>query len=215
MIITWYGQACFKIQSSDTVVAIDPYGKEIGLTPPRFQTHIALVTHNHFDHNNVASLGGEPFTVTGPGEFEVRGVYIHGIKTFHDAVQGKERGLNTIYSIDIEGLRVAHFGDFGETEVRADVLEELGNVSVLLLPVGGTYTIDAKTAAKIVKAVEPRFVIPMHYKIPGVKAKLAPVEEFLKEMGATKVQPQEKLVIKKKDIIGEEEKTDVIVLNTA
>lgn len=215
MVITWYGQACFKIQSSDLTIAIDPYSKEIGLVPPRFQAAITLVTHNHFDHNNAASLAGDPFVVTDPGEYEVRGVYIQGIPTYHDAVQGRERGMNTVYTIDVEGIRLAHLGDVGEPELRSETLEKLGTVNILMIPVGGTYTIDAKEAAHIVKQVEPRLVIPMHYKIPGVTAHVAPVDQFLKEMGSSKIQPQDKLTVKKKDFEGGEEKTEVIVLTTA
>jgi L-ascorbate metabolism protein UlaG (beta-lactamase superfamily) len=214
MTTTWYGQACFKIQSGDTVIAIDPFAKEIGLTPPRFQAHLALVTHDHYDHNNVSSLGGEPFTITSPGEYEVRGVYVRGIETYHDASGGKERGLNTVYTIDVEGIRIAHLGDFGEAELRNETLEQLGDVTVLMLPVGGTYTIDAGVAVKIVNSVEPRYVIPMHYKIPGIKANLASVDAFLKEVGATKVQPQDKFILKKKDIGSEDKQTEVILLKT-
>ncbi|OGZ99691.1 MAG: hypothetical protein A3C07_01910 [Candidatus Sungbacteria bacterium RIFCSPHIGHO2_02_FULL_47_11] len=214
MVVTWYGQSCFKIQSSDFAIAIDPYSKEIGLTPPRFQTAITLVTHNHFDHNNALSLAGAPFVITGAGEYEVRGVYIQGIPTYHDSSEGKERGMNTVYTIDIEGVRVAHLGDFGEPELRDETLEKLGTVNILMIPVGGTYTIDAKEAARIVKQVEPRFVVPMHYKIPGLRANLASVDQFLKEMGSSKIQPQDKLTVKKKDFEGEEGKTEVVLLQT-
>lgn len=214
MVITWYGQACFKIQSGDLVVAIDPFTKEIGLTPPRFKTDVALVTHGHFDHNNVESLSGEPFIITGPGEYEVKGVMVRGIETYHDKAQGKERGLNTIYKIEMEGISLLHMGDFGEEKVRDETLEEIGDVDVLMIPVGGTYTITGLEAAKATKQIEPAYVIPMHYKLPGVKADLESAEAFLKEMGASKTEPMEKLTLKKKDI-PEEGKTTVIVLKTA
>lgn len=214
MVITWYGHSCFKIQSGDLTIAIDPYSKEIGLTPPRFQASIVLVTHDHFDHNNASSLAGDPFIITGAGEYEVRGAYVQGIPTYHDAVEGKERGMNTVYMIAVEGIRIAHCGDFGETELRSETLEKLGNVNILMIPVGGTYTIDARAAARVIKQVEPRFVIPMHYKIPGVKANLASVDQFLKEMGSSKTQPQDKLTLKKKDFEGGEEKIEVVVLQT-
>lgn len=213
MVIQWYGQSCFKIQSGDLVVVIDPFGKEIGLTPPRFKTDVALVSHSHFDHSNAESLGGEPFLITEPGEYEAKGVYVRGIRTFHDTVEGKERGTNTAYMIQVEDIRIAHLGDFGEQEMREETLEELGDVDILMIPVGGTYTVDGKTAGKIVKQIEPRFVIPMHYKIPGIKVALDGVESFLKEMGS-KVEAQDKFTLKKKDI-GEDEKTEVVVLKPA
>jgi len=215
MVITWYGQSCFKIQSGDLVIVVDPFSKDIGLTPPRFRADIALVTHAHHDHNNLDSVSGEPFTITAPGEYEVKGAYIHGIETFHDNKKGKERGLNTIYMIEVEGIRLLHMGDYGEdSDKDARFLEEAGEVDILLVPVGGTYTIDGESAARLTKDVEPRFVIPMHYKISGLKISLADNSQFLKEMGVKNAEPQEKFTIKKKDIT-EEEKTEVVALKVA
>ena len=215
MVITWYGQSCFKIQSGDLVIVVDPFTKEIGLTPPRFRADLALVTHQHNDHNNLESLTGDPFAITGPGEYEVKGAYIHGIQTFHDNHNGKERGLNTIYLVEVEGIRLLHMGDYGE-EIADDsrFLEEIGEVDILLVPVGGIYTIDGRNAARLTKDVEPRFVIPMHYKLPGLSVALADSSEFLKEMGVRSFEPQDKFTIKKRDI-SEDEKTSVIVLNVA
>ncbi|MEK7541320.1 MAG: MBL fold metallo-hydrolase [Patescibacteria group bacterium] len=214
MVITWYGQACFRVQSGELTVAIDPFSKEIGLTPPRFKADIVLVTHGHFDHNNAAALAGSPFVISGPGEYEVQGVTARGIATYHDRVQGKERGFNTIYRIDMEGISLLHMGDFGEEKVRDETLEEIGDIDILMIPVGGTYTIAGADAARIVKQIEPAYVIPMHYKLPGVKANLEGVEQFLKEMGASKTEPAEKLTLKKKDI-PEEGKATVVVLKIA
>jgi len=214
MVINWLGQACFKIQSGEFVMVIDPFAKEVGFAPPRFRADAVLVTHAHFDHANSASLTGDPFVITGPGEYEVKGVYVEGIETFHDNSQGKERGFNTIYRIEMEGLRLAHLGDFGESAMRDETVEALGDIDILMIPVGGRFTIDAEEAAKVVKQIEPRYVIPMHYKIPGLKIAIDSAEDFLKEMGAAKIEAQEKFVIKKKDI-GEEEKTEVILLKPA
>lgn len=214
MIIQWLGQACFKIQSGEFVTVIDPFAKEVGLTPPRFRADAVLVTHAHFDHANFDSLTGGPFVISGPGEYEVKGIYVEGIETFHDNMQGKERGMNTIYRIEMEGLRLAHLGDFGESAMRDETVEALGDIDILMIPVGGRFTIDAEEAAKVVKQIEPRYVIPMHYKIPGLKITLDSIDVFLKEMGVAKTEAQEKFVIKKKDI-GEEEKTEVILLKPA
>lgn len=211
MVIQWLGQACFKIQSGEFVLVIDPFAKEIGLTPPRFRADMVLVTHAHFDHANARSMTGDPFIVTGPGEYEIKGVHVGGTETFHDATQGKERGMNTAYRIEMEGLRLAHLGDFGEGTMRDETIETLGDVDILMIPVGGRFTIDSEGAAKVVKQIEPRYVIPMHYKIPGLKVTLDSVDAFLKEMGAAKAEAQEKFVIKKRDI-GEEEKTEVVLL---
>lgn len=211
MVITWLGQACFKIQSGDLVVVIDPFSKDIGLTPPRFRADIVLKTHEHYDHSNAESLTGEPFLISGPGEYEIKGVYVRGLQTFHDKSQGRERGTNTIYVLGIEGLRLLHLGDFGEGELRSETLEELDDIDVVFIPVGGKYTIDHREATKVVQQLEPRLVVPMHYKIPGLKIGLENAEPFLKEMGAKKSEPQEKLVLKKKDLEGNE-KTEVVVL---
>jgi L-ascorbate metabolism protein UlaG (beta-lactamase superfamily) len=211
MVITWYGQACFKIQSGELVIAIDPFSKEIGLTPPRFRADLVLVTHSHYDHSNSQAIAGDPFLISGPGEYEVKGVYVRGIETFHDANQGKERGKNTIYTLDLEELRLLHMGDFGEAKVRDETLEQIGAVDVLMLPVGGVYTIAAEEAARLAKQIEPAIVIPMHYKIPGILPKLEGVEKFLKEMGAGATTPQEKLTLKKKDV-SEDKPTQVMML---
>ncbi|MDP3778549.1 MAG: MBL fold metallo-hydrolase [bacterium] len=215
MVITWYGQSCFKIQSGDLVIVIDPFSKEIGLTPPRFRADVALSSHAHDDHNNLESVTGEPFIINNPGEYEVKGAYVHGIETFHDNENGAERGLNTIFLVEIEGIRILHMGDYGDDANRdAQFIEEVGEVDILLVPVGGTFTIDGQRAARLTKDIEPRFVIPMHYKIPGLKIALADNTQFLKEMGVKNAESQEKFTIKKKDIT-EEEKTEVVVLNIA
>ncbi|MFY9463327.1 MAG: MBL fold metallo-hydrolase [Candidatus Sungiibacteriota bacterium] len=211
MVITWYGQACFKIQSGDLVIAIDPFDKEIGFTPPRFRADVAMVTHGHHDHANLESLGGEPFAITGPGEYEVKGVLVRGIETFHDAARGRERGLNTIYVIEVEGVRILHMGDFGEEKMREETLEAIGDIDILMIPVGGVYTIEGDAAAKIARQIESSIVIPMHYKIPGLKVPLQGSEQFLKEMGVKDPGAQEKLTIKKKDI-PEDGKTAVVVV---
>ena len=211
MVITWYGQACFKIQSGDLVIAIDPFAREIGFTPPRFKADVALVTHGHFDHANLETLAGEPFAITGPGEYEVKGIVVRGIETYHDASQGRERGLNTIYKIEVEGIKLLHLGDFGEEKLREETLEEIGDVDILFVPVGGVYTIEGDAAARVSRQIEPVIVIPMHYKLPGIKANLQGPEQFLKEMGVKDAEAQEKLTIKKKDI-PEEGKTSVVLM---
>jgi L-ascorbate metabolism protein UlaG (beta-lactamase superfamily) len=198
MIITWYGQACFKIETQGAMLAIDPFSKELGLPPPRFKADIVFVTHEHFDHNNREPFSGA-ITIEGPGEYDLKGIAARGIQSFHDAESGLKRGTNTIYRIEAEEMIIAHMGDFGQPQLTSEQREALGSIDILMIPVGGVYTIDAEAAARIATALEPRIVIPMHYALPKLSVKLEPVENFLKEIGQ-KPEPLPKLTVKKKDL---------------
>ncbi len=215
MQIIWKGQSCFQITSArnkgeQTSVLIDPFSEEIGLRVPKFLTDILLITHNHHDHNNVKAAEGTPFLIQGPGEYEIKNVFIQGIPAWHDDKEGKERGDNTIYIIEAEDLRLCHLGDLGQKELTNEQLEAIGDVDVLMIPVGGVYTISAKEALKIMSQVEPKITIPMHYQIPKLKTKLDGVDKFLKALGIKSIDSQEKLSIKKKDIPLEEAKIVVL-----
>lgn len=217
MQIQWLGQSFFKIQSknndAEITIATDPYGETIGLKPPKFQADIVTISHNHGDHNNLDAIKGEPFIVDSPGEYETKDVFIYGIPSWHDNKQGQERGKNTIYQITAEGINILHLGDLGQDSLNNEQIERIGNVDILLIPVGGIVTIDAKKATEIISALEPRIVIPMHYKINGLKTKseLATVEDFLKVSGLPN-ERMDKLKISKKDLQAEE--TKVIILNS-
>jgi L-ascorbate metabolism protein UlaG (beta-lactamase superfamily) len=177
---------------------------------PSLEADIVLSTHDHEDHNNIKGIKGSAFLITGPGEYEVKGVSVQGISSFHDNVEGKERGKNTIYTIEAEGIRVCHLGDLGQVELSSEQIDQIGNIDVLLVPVGGVYTIDAKGAAKIVSQIEPRMVVPMHYFLPNLRFKLEKVDAFLREMGVKSAESQAKLTLKLKDLTSEE--TKVILL---
>ena len=214
MHITWHGQSFFQLQTSlskgeQTTIAIDPFDESTGLKVPLIQADILLITHDHSDHNNKKAVKGQPFLVEGPGEYEVKEIFIQGIPSFHDEKDGKERGVNTIYTIDVEEMRLCHLGDFGQKELTEDQLEQIGDVDILMIPVGGEVVLDAKGAAHVISQIEPKIVIPMHYSLPKLKIKLDEVEKFLKEIGKKSVVPQEKLLIKKKDLPLE---TQVVVL---
>lgn len=209
MTIIWHGQSCFEIVGGVKIV-IDPYSEDIGLRLPKLTADILLSTHNHPDHNNLKAVGGNYFSVTGPGEYEAKGVYIQGIESWHDSSEGKERGQNTVYLIEAEDLRICHLGDFGQKELTPEQVETLGEVDVLMIPVGGVYTISDKEALKVMSQVEPKITIPMHYSIPKLKIKLEGVDKFLKALGAKSVIPQPKLTIKKKDLSTEEAKIVVL-----
>ncbi|MDP1629680.1 MAG: MBL fold metallo-hydrolase [bacterium] len=214
MVITWYGQSCFKIQAGETVLAIDPFDKSIGLTPPRFRADILLVTHDHYDHNNKESINGEPFLISGPGEYEIKGLEILGVESYHDNNLGAKRGKNTIYKIEMDEIRLCHLGDLGQEKLTDKQLQNLGEIDILMIPIGGKFTIDGASALTVVNQIEPRIVIPMHYKIPGLKIDISGLNEFLKEFGAKETKPEEKLTVKKKDLPQEEE-TKLVVLKLA
>ncbi|MEX0916833.1 MAG: MBL fold metallo-hydrolase, partial [Candidatus Spechtbacterales bacterium] len=175
------------------------------------EAQIVLVTHDHSDHNNAGSLKGSPFIIDGPGEYEYQGIRVKGIRSYHDDKKGADRGANTIYIIRMEGLRVVHLGDLGQTALTDRQVESIGSADVLMIPVGGQYTIDGSEALAIVNQIEPRVVIPMHYAQPGLKVTLDGVETFLKEMGVKDVEAQDKFTIKKASL-AEEGKTEVVVL---
>lgn len=216
MNITLYGQSCFQVSSSEgknnhVSIVIDPFGEDIGLKLPRkLEANIVLVTHDHSDHNNVKAVSGQPLVINGPGEYEAKGVFIRGISGFHDDSQGAERGNITIYTIEAEGIRLCHLGDFGQKELTSDQLEKIGGVDILMIPVGGVYTIDAGEAIKVMAQIEPKITIPMHYQIPKLKIKLGGVDKFLKALGIKSLEPLSKLSVKKKDLLSEEAK--IIVL---
>lgn len=212
MEITFIGHSCFKIKGKDVSLVIDPYDSKIGYKLPKLEADVTLITHNHFDHNNFQAVNGTKLLINGPGEYETHGVLIHGVRTFHDDKEGVERGDQTIYIIDIEDLTIVHLGDIGH-ELTKDALEKISRVDVLMIPVGGNYTINAKTAAQVISSLEPGYVIPMHYQTPdltGVSG-LETLDKFLKEMGIEGAPKQEdKLKLGSKSDIPEE--TEVIVL---
>jgi L-ascorbate metabolism protein UlaG (beta-lactamase superfamily) len=188
MTINWYGQSCFKIEAKGATLLFDPFSKDIGLRPPRLNADIFLVTHEHYDHNNLEGVPPGAFIVRGPGEYEKSGVYIGGITSFHDNAQGAQRGLNTIYVIKVEDMNLCHMGDFGQTKLTEEQLEAIGDVDILFIPAGGRYTIDGNEAAAIAREIEPKIIIPMHYKIPGLNIDIDGPQKFLKEAG---IKPEE------------------------
>lgn len=196
MDIYWYGQACFKIKGKKTSVLIDPYDPDYtGLKLPRdLQADVVLSSHDHQDHNFTASA---TMVFNKPGEYEVAGAVITGINSFHDNTQGSERGLNTIFHLLMDNLGIVHLGDLGQSKLTEDQVAQIGSTDILLIPVGGVYTIDSKAASDIVSQLEPKIIIPMHYKIEGLKFELDGVDGFLKEMGAENIDPQPKLSISK------------------
>ena len=214
MHLTWLGHSAFKIQdkigSDGVTLVIDPYGIESGLKMPRMEADILIITHNHADHNYREAVKGNPFVVDCAGEYEVKGVSIEGVVVPHDDKEGRERGLVVAYRINIDDINIVHLSDLGGT-LDPKQLEVLSGADILLIPVGGKYTIDAKKAVEVVSQLEPRIVIPMHYKIPGLKYDLDGAEKFIKEIGL-KPRLEEKLKISKRDL--PQEDMELIILAT-
>lgn len=202
MHIQWLGHSCFKLQDKigpDGVTLVtDPFDSSVGLKMPNFEADIVTVSHDHYDHNNVKGLRGTPFVITSAGEYDIKGIAVHGTESFHDNQSGKEKGTNIIYRIEVEDISISHLGDLGHV-LDNKQLELLQGTDILLIPVGGKYTLDAKKAVEVIAQVEPRIVIPMHYKVDGLKIDLDGVDKFVKEIGI-KPREEEKLKISKKDL---------------
>ncbi len=213
MIITWQGQSCFKIQdkvgTDGLTLTTDPFDKETGLKVPNFEADIVTVSHDHHDHNNVSSLRGDAFVVDTPGEYDYKNVLIQGIDSYHDDKKGEERGKNTIFRIEMDDLSICHLGDLGHS-LDDEQLSKLSGIDILFVPVGGKYTLDAKKAVEVVSQIEPRIVIPMHYKVDGLKIDVDSVESFIKELGI-KPTYEEKLKISKKDL--PQEDMELVILS--
>ncbi len=199
MEISWLGHSCFRIKGNSATVITDPYSPDLGYSLGKPTARAVTVSHQHAGHSYVQGVGGEPKLVAGPGEYEISGVLISGMATFHDGEQGIRRGKNTVYLIEVDEVSVCHLGDLGHVLTTGQV-GELENVDVLLLPVGGISTIDGSVAAEIVRQLEPKVVVPMHYKTRDLKWELEPVDRFLKEMGVGEVSSRPKLSFTKANL---------------
>lgn len=182
MDITWLGHSSFKIRGKYATLVTDPYGASTGLKFPKTEADIVTVSHDHEDHNDISRIGGDPKIVSGPGEYEIKEVSIFGIETYHDESQGSERGRNTVYSMTVDSLRLCHLGDLGH-KLSQDTLGEIGPVDILFIPIGGVYTIGPEQAVDVVTAIEPKVIIPMHYKVANLAYDLEPVDKFISEIG--------------------------------
>jgi L-ascorbate metabolism protein UlaG (beta-lactamase superfamily) len=214
MDITYLGHSSYRIKTRTATIITDPFdSKMVGFNYPSVDAEIVTVSHDHKDHNNTIKVNGVRKTIQGPGEYEVGGVSIIGYPSFHDGKKGEERGKNTIFVFEAEGLKIAHLGDLGHM-LSDDLVGEMGSIDILMIPVGGTYTIGPKEAVEVSSKIDPYFILPMHYKAPGINESefenLEPKETFLKEIGMT-VEVLPKLSLKKEDII-ENQGTKVVVL---
>jgi len=192
MDISWLGHSCFRIKGTNATIITDPYSPDLGYSLGQPTARVLTVSHQHPGHSYVQGIGGEPKVVSGPGEYEISGILIMGMATFHDEEKGSKRGKNTTYLMEVDEVSICHLGDLGHV-LTTEQVEEMENVDVLLLPVGGVSTINAPMAAQVVRQLEPKVVIPMHYKTGALSRELEPVDRFLKETGVKEVSSQTKL----------------------
>lgn len=178
MQITYLGHSSFLLVSGGgTSVVTDPYG-DIGLRFPYVKADGVTVSHNHFDHCNINVVEGIPRVFDTVGNFTLGDIRLSSTECYHDNLRGLQRGKNLVFSFEIDGLKICHLGDLGEQCTDA-LCSKLSAVDVLLIPVGGNYTIDAQEAIKYVKALKPKIVIPMHYLVEGLSVNIAPPDSFL------------------------------------
>lgn len=203
MEITYLAHSSFRIKARGGIVVTDPYDpKMVGLKFPKVTADIVTVSHDHKDHNAVDLVGPtngiDKKVISGPGEYEISGISIIGMPSFHDDKKGSLRGKNTIFIFEMEGVRVAHLGDLGHNLSEGDI-EAMGDINVLIVPVGGEFTIGPSEAVQAVQAIEPNIIIPMHYGLPSLNqetfGKLLPLEDFLKGLAVT-VEESDKLTLK-------------------
>ncbi len=210
MEITWYGLACFRFKSRQLTIVADPYAPEIGMTLPSLRARVVTISHDVPGHNYLKAIKGYEHVFDGPGEYEVNGVFITGVATYHRGKPG-ERERNTAFLYEFEDISIGHLGDLGSTLDRKQI-EAMNSPDILIVPVGGGDILDASQAVEVITELEPQIVIPMHYAQPGLKLNLEPIEKFLKEMGVGEIEPIPSLKVRKSDLTGDE--TRVVVLES-
>lgn len=215
MDINWYGLSCFRIRERNATVVCDPYHKSVGAALPKLKADIVTVSHDRPGHNAVDRISGDAKALTGPGEYEVNNVFITGAMTFHRTNGDTPPERNTVFFFEFGNLCVGHLGDLGEVPKQSEIDDlNLGEVDILIVPVGGGATLDPTRAVEVIGLFEPRIVIPMHYEHAGLSKKfidaLEPVDKFLKELGVVVPEPVDTLKITKSNL---PEETEVVLLN--
>ncbi|MDO9130737.1 MAG: MBL fold metallo-hydrolase [Anaerolineales bacterium] len=210
MEITWYGHSCFRLtEKKMATVVTDPFDAEsVGYEPLKLKADIVTVSHDAAGHNYLQAVKGYSRAITGPGEFEIGGVFITGIQTDGHGKKVSEQPSNTLYVFDYDGLTVAHMGNLRQVPTQAEV-EALGTVNIVLVPVGGSSGLNAAKAAEVISLLEPNIVIPMHYHTPQVKVPLDQLDKFMKEMGLHEAETMPNLKVSKSSLPDE---TKVVVL---
>ncbi len=209
MDINWLGHSCFRIKSKETIIVTDPPHPDTGYSVNKVQADIVTISHFHPGHSYTEAIEGEFREIKTPGEYELRNVFITGIATSHDTETTEGKGKNTVYLLEIDGVTLCHLGDIGQAP-SSKVEEELGDIGVLFIPVGGVSTIDGSIAAEIVRSLVPKIVVPMHYKTHALLRDLDTIDTFLKKMGIKEIAPQPKLTVTRSNL---PPSTQVVVLD--
>lgn len=198
MRVHWFGQACFLMESEKgTRIVTDPFDSSLGYKIPPLEADVVTVSHGHYDHNATEEVHGNPEIVRGVGEKKVKDIAIKGVDTFHDQARGTQRGRNTVFSFEIDGMKAVHLGDLGHV-LTEEQIKVIGGVDILLIPVGGTFTIDAQEASEVVRQLKPKIIIPMHYKTPAIDLPIEGVERFLS--GKSNIKRKKELEIRKEEL---------------
>ena len=208
MEITWYGRACFRLKGREATVITDPCPPSTGFVAGKHDVDLLTLSHTDTDHAYTRSITAG-LTLTRPGEYEFHDLLVNGIRTYHDAVGGQERGENVVFSFEVDGVHIAHLGDLGHL-LSEEQLTELGPIDVLLVPAGGVYTVTPAEAAEVVAQLSPKIVIPMHYAVDGGSTDLQGPEKFLQEMAVEEPIRQPKAVVTASSL---PEETQVILLD--
>ena len=211
MEIEWLGHACFKITGSSGIsVVTDPFeGRDVGYKTPEVAADVVLVSHEHFDHNKAHVVKGRPAVIRSVGLHRVKGIDVKGIQSYHDDAKGAKRGKNIIYSFELDGIGVAHLGDLGHALSEAEA-GEIGRVDVMMIPVGGYFTIGPREADKVLELIGPKVDIPMHYKTPAIDFPISPVEDFLEGKANVRRVGSNRLRLNREDL---PRRTEIVVLD--
>jgi L-ascorbate metabolism protein UlaG (beta-lactamase superfamily) len=207
--LTWLGHACFRLRSRDVTLVLDPVSRKFGYDIGKVRADIVTISHQHPGHNNVEALKGSFTIIDGPGEYEIKEIFITGVRTYHDDARGAKFGHNTVYSIQLEDLVFCHLGDLGHP-LTADQLDHIGEVDVLMVPASGGALSPAQ-ATEVIAQIEPGIVVPMHYATAAAApvAGLEPLDKFAKEMGLHDPAARDRLTVRKSDIPDD---TQIVVL---
>ena len=203
--IRWHGHSCWEITNDNTLVT-DPHdGKSIGIPAPNVIGDIILVSHNHYDHNSVKTVEKNSSKVVLDGrKRNIFNVEINGIESYHDEEMGSKRGSNIIFKFEIDGIKFCHLGDLGH-ELDDESIRNIGEVDILFVPIGGTFTIDDKQAWNVINKIKPKIIVPMHYKIGGLSLPIAELDPFLSQSKYKVLHVGNEIDIEKEDLPTEPE----------